>query len=71
MAKSWQDARGEISLGEMRCVIGDDPCCLDTGFLEKVYDAFVIDGDLRGRLQTNLLKTAVDGMRTVCSESGG
>ena len=71
MMKDWKAARGDISLEEMGRIVEDTPCCLDTGFSRKVYDAFARDEDVPGRLPTNLLKTAVDGVRSVRSKAGG
>lgn len=67
MAKSWKAARGDISLEEMRRIVEDIPCCLDTGFSKKVYDEFARDVEVSGRLRRNFPKTAANGMRTECS----
>ena len=71
MAKAWQVARGGLPMGEIGRVVEDMPCCLDTGYSRKIYDAFACEDSLSARLQRISLKVTVGGLREACSKDGG
>ena len=71
MTKAWQVARGGLPLGEIGRIVEATPCCLDTGFPRKIYDAFACEDNLSSMFQMISRKATVEGFRASCSQDGG